>query len=170
MLNSFNDLSLFFEDNYRRINVREYSRIKKISPPTASKILKLYKEEELLLDEHEKNFIYYLANKESKVFIDIARIYWYLQLKKIGLLSYIENELVNPLVILFGSLSKAEIKKDSDVDIAVFTISKKDLSLKDFEKKINRNIQVFYFKSKNDVKNKELLNNILNGFILTGSW
>jgi len=39
MLNIINSLMPFFEDCYRRINVREYSRLRKSSPPTASKIL-----------------------------------------------------------------------------------------------------------------------------------
>jgi hypothetical protein len=33
-------MKLFFEDCYRDISVREYSRETTISPPTASKILK----------------------------------------------------------------------------------------------------------------------------------
>ena len=39
MLNIINNLKPFIEDSYRRINVREYSRLMKISPPTASKTL-----------------------------------------------------------------------------------------------------------------------------------
>ena len=48
MLDIINNLTLFFEDNYAKINVRRYSRIMKISPPTASKLLKKYEEENLL--------------------------------------------------------------------------------------------------------------------------
>ena len=51
MLNIINDLDCFFEDCYRRVNVREYARIKGISPPTASKILTNYQKEGLLFKE-----------------------------------------------------------------------------------------------------------------------
>ena len=35
MLNIINNLRPFIEDCYRRISVREYSRLLKVSPPTA---------------------------------------------------------------------------------------------------------------------------------------
>ena len=47
-------LKPFFEDNYRRINVREYARLQKISPPTASKILEQMHKEKLLKKETER--------------------------------------------------------------------------------------------------------------------
>ena len=56
MLNIINNLKPFFEDCYGRINVREYARIIKISPPTASKILLELNKEGLLLMENDKNY------------------------------------------------------------------------------------------------------------------
>lgn len=54
MLKIFNNLEPFFENNYKRINVREYARLKKISPPTASKLLSELQKEDLLEREDEK--------------------------------------------------------------------------------------------------------------------
>ncbi|MBD3312218.1 hypothetical protein GF352_02060 [archaeon] len=170
MLRIFNDLSPFFNDNYQRIHVREYARVMEISPPTASKRLSHLNKQGLLNKEEERNIIYYHANKESKDFIDLSRIYWRQQLKKAELIKYLNKELINPLVILFGSFSKAEVKHDSDIDLAVFTHSSKKLNLTDFEKRLGRSIQLFTFKSRDDVNNKELLNNLLNGYIITGNW
>lgn len=164
MLNIFNDLSPFFEDCYRRINVREYAKIMHISPPTASKLLSDYHNEFFLKKEKYKNYIFYYANKDSKQFIEFSRIYWGIKLERLA--KFANQELINPLLILFGSLSKAEVKKDSDIDIAIF--SSKKIEFDSFESKLKRNIQVFWFKSLGDIKNKELLNNILNGYILTG--
>jgi len=168
MLKILNNLIPFFKDNYRRINVREYARITGISPPSASKLLNNYKKEGLLKKEKEKNYIYYTANKESKIFIELSRIYWHTKIKESGLLEHLEKELINPLIILFGSFSKAEITQNSDIDIAIFTKTKKQANLEKFEKKLNRKIQAFQFTEK--AKNKELQNNIQNGFILEGSW
>ncbi|MBU3940848.1 MAG: nucleotidyltransferase domain-containing protein [Nanoarchaeota archaeon] len=168
MLKIFNDLKPFFEDSYRRINVREYARIRKISPPTASTLLKNLENNNLLKKEKERIYIFYFANKDNDIFINLSRIYWKIQLKE--LTKYLEQKLTNPTIILFGSLSKAEIKENSDIDLAIFTKSEKKLDLKEFENKLKRKIQVFTFKEKENVKNKELLNNILNGFILSGSW
>lgn len=165
MLNIINNLKPFFEDCYRRINVREYSRLMKISPPTASKILSEFNKKALLSKEEHRNYIYYYANKNSKDFIDLSRIYW--RLKFSDLIGYLKKELLSPTIILFGSLGKAETKHDSDVDLCIIT-HKKEINISKFEKKLKRNIQLFFFNSIKEIKNKELANNILNGYILEG--
>jgi predicted nucleotidyltransferase len=166
MLTIFNNLEPFFKDNYKRINVREYARIKKISPPSASTLLSKLNKEKLLNKEKEKNYIYYSANNENKQFIELSRIYWSQKFK--NLTEFIKNELISPTIILFGSFSKAEINVNSDIDLAIFSSSKTKINLEIFEKKFKREIQIFKFKNKKEVKNKNLLNNILNGFILEG--
>lgn len=169
MLRIIEHIKPFIEDNYRRINVREYARIQKISAPTASKILSGLHKEGLLKKENEKQFIYYRADRESQLFIDLSRICWRLSIERAGLVSFLEDELLNPVVILFGSLSKAEVKKDSDIDLAVFSVSKKEIPLGKYEKKLKRKIQLMLFQKRVDVT-PELLNNILNGYIIAGSW
>lgn len=170
MLKRFYNLEVFFKDNYRRISVREYARIAKISAPTASKLLQGYFKENLLKKEEDRNYIYYYANRESSLFIGFSRIYWQNELEKSGFIEYLENNLITPVIILYGSLSKAETKADSDIDIAVFTVSRRNLDLTKYEKKLKRDIQLFIYKSRNDVKNKKMLNNILNGHKIRGSW
>tara|TARA_Y100000296_G_scaffold85473_1_gene121503 strand:+ start:3477 stop:3989 length:513 start_codon:yes stop_codon:yes gene_type:complete len=170
MLEIFNKLELFFKDNFRRINVREYARLQKISPPSASKILNNFSFEKLLIKENYKNYQYYLANKENPLFINLSRLYWQQKLESSGLLNYFQKETINPLIILFGSFSKAEINENSDIDISIFTSSKVKLNIKKFEKKLGRKIQLFIFKDSKEVKNKHLLNNIYNGLIISGNW
>jgi len=165
MLNIINNLEPFFEDCYRRINVREYSRLMKISPPTSSKLLLNYNKKKLLLMEKDKNYIYYYANKNSKDFIDLSRIYW--RIKSLDILEYLDKTLLSPTIILFGSLAKAEAKQDSDIDLGVIA-HKKELKLSEFERKLKRKIQLFFFDSIKDVNNKELINNIINGYVLKG--
>ncbi len=165
MLNIINNLKPFIEDCYRRINVREYSRLMKISPPTASKILFELNKEGLLLIEKDRNYIFYYANKNNKIFIDLSRIYWNLKLG--NLVNFFNKNLINPTIILFGSLSKAETKNDSDIDISIIG-HKKELDIKNFENNLRRKIQLFFFSSIEDIKNKELANNIINGYILEG--
>lgn len=165
MLKIINDLRPFFEDCYRRINVREYAKIMRISPPTASKILVYYNSEGLLAKGSYKNYILYCANKESRQFIDLSRIYWSYRLKDLA--GFMDKSLINPAIVLFGSLSKAEAKSDSDTDLAVFA-HKKEIDITLFEKKLKRKIQVFWFKSVNDVENRDLANNIINGYALKG--
>lgn len=165
MLNYINNLSVFFEDCYRRINVREYAKIMKISPPTASKLLAKYSKEGILIKEAERNYLFFHANNASKECIDLSKIYWQLKLK--NLVQHIEKTAVSPAIVLFGSLAKAEAKIDSDVDLAIFG-HKREFDLINFEKKIKRKIQIFWFSSIKNIKNKELANNIINGYILRG--
>ncbi len=168
MLKIFNDLKVFFEDNYRRVNVREYARMHKISAPSASNLLKYYEKHGLLTKEVEKKYYYYSANRENALFVRIANAYWQDKLK--GLTNHLENELVTPVIILFGSIAKGEATKTSDIDIAVFTPSQKKLAIEEFEKKLERKIQVFVFKNQKEVDSKELLKNMLNGVKISGRW
>ena len=105
------------------------------------------------------------VNRESFVIQDLSRIYWKEKLKK--LIEFLESELYFDSVILFGSLSKLEATKDSDIDLAVFSKSKNELDLSKFEKKLGREIQIFVFEDLGKV-NKELRNNIMNGYKLEG--
>ena len=165
MFSLINNLSPFFEDCYRRINVREYAGIIGVAPATAAKMLKEFQKQGLLEKEKYKNYLLFHAKIESMDLIDLSRVYWRAKLKT--LISFLEKELTNPSIILFGSLSKAEPKQDSDVDLAVFS-TKKEIDLKEFETKVKRKIQLFCFDSIDSVKSKELRNNILNGYILRG--
>ncbi|HUT80846.1 MAG TPA: nucleotidyltransferase domain-containing protein [Candidatus Bathyarchaeia archaeon] len=170
MLKLFNDLHPFFEDNYRRINVREYARILNISPPTSSKMLKSYHIQGLLLLEEDKNYLNFVANNENELFIYLSRIYWFQKFSAVGLLDYLREILLSPLVILFGSFTKAEVRKESDVDLAIFSPLPDEVLLNDFERKLQREIQLFKYETREKVPSQELLNNILNGFILMGGW
>ncbi len=165
MLEIINNLKPFFEDCYRRISVREYSKLAGVSPPTASKILSNLNKEELLSMEKYRNYIFYYANKNNKIFTELSRIYWKIKLEK--LIDFLNKNLANPMIILFGSLSKAEAKSDSDIDICIIGY-KKGFNLNNFEKNLKRKIQLFFFNSIKEIKSEELLNNIINGYLLKG--
>lgn len=166
MLNLINNLEPFFEDCYKQIGVREYAKLAKISPPTASKLLKSYDKQGILISHTERRYLLFQANKENKDFIDLTRLYWRKKLAQI--IDEMQKKLANPTAILFGSLAKAENKQDSDVDIAIFAPDKKTVNTEPCEAKLGREISIQFFKSLNDIKNKNLLNNILNGYVLFG--
>jgi len=165
MLKILNNLAPFFEDCYRRISVREYAKLAKTSPPTASKLLKSHAREDLLNLQQERGFLFFSANRTSQIFVQLSRIYW--QASLASLVQHLEQALTEPTIVLFGSLSKAEAKVDSDIDLAVFSPSKKSLNLSNFEKKIGRSISIFSHKKLSDVP-FALRKNITNGFVLRG--
>ncbi|MBU0459750.1 MAG: nucleotidyltransferase domain-containing protein [Nanoarchaeota archaeon] len=165
MLRKINNLHPFFEDCYRRINVREYAKIIKVSPPTASKLLYYYFKEKILKKKEYRNFLFFYADKSSKQFVDLSRLYWSEKLEE--LVCFLEKQLTNPTIVLFGSLSKGEIKEDSDIDLAIFALKKK-INLEKFEGKLGRKVQLFWFKSIKEIKSEELANNVINGVVLNG--
>ncbi len=164
MLEIINNLAPFFFFFYRRISVREYARIMKISPPTASKLLKSYSSSGLLIKQEELRHLFFYAHKDSKDFIDLSRIYWRKMLEK--LILNLKNKLAEPAIILFGSLAKAEAKQDSDIDIAVLSAEKIDVM--QYRNLFKRNISLHWFRSLKDIENENLMLNIINGYILYG--
>jgi len=167
MLKIINNLAPFFEDCYRRISVREYAKLSGISAPTASKLLKACHEQGLLAMREERRHLLFNTNQESRDVMDLSRIYWRKKLESLSV--ELQKKLVNPTGVLFGSLAKAEAKQDSDIDLAVFSPAKKQIDIAPYEAKLKRAISIYWYTSLNDIKNKHLLNNILNGCILFGN-
>ncbi len=166
LFNFINTLAPFFEDSYISISVRAYARATKNSPPTASKILKQCEKSGYLIQNATYGRLLFTLNNENTYVKDFCRIYWKKRLEK--LTKAIETKLTGATLILFGSLSKAEAKPESDIDLAIFAPAKKTLELTKFEKKLKRKISLHWFTFPSKIKNKQLLNNILNGKILTG--
>lgn len=165
MIKAIDNLSIFFEDCYKEFSVREYSRKMNISPPTSSKILKDLDKKKLLLMREERGFLLFKINKESKTAKDLSRIYWRHKLK--DLTEFLEDELYADSIVLFGSLARLETTNNSDIDLAVFSKSKKDINLEKFEKELGKPIQIFTFESLEKIS-KELRNNIINGYLFRG--
>src|SRR3989344_9555458 len=88
MLEIINNLEPFFENCYREISVREYSRLAKITPPTASKLLKKFASQGLLKKREERGFILFQANRENQILRSLSKIYWEEKLK--SLTSYLQ--------------------------------------------------------------------------------
>ena len=166
-------LEKFMEESEREFHIREFAKIMRISPTTATNYLESLKEELLLEKEKSRNVILYKANSQNPLFKETKK---YFNIKKIiesGLIDYLNNELNYPeVIILFGSYSKGENISASDIDFFILTESKKQISLKEYEEKLSSKIQLFVYNKKEfknlKIKNKELLNNILNGIKLSG--
>ena len=166
MLKILNKLAPFFEDSYRSISVREYAGLVKISPPTASKILKEFTKEQYLQQRGERRHLFFTLNVENETVMDLCRLYWKQKLQKLR--QEFQEKLTGASGILFGSLAKAEAKTKSDIDLAIFTPERKAIDLKPFEKQLGRKISLYWFRSLSEVQNEHLRNNILNGMLLFG--
>lgn len=162
MLKIFKDLAPFFNDCYRTMSISEYAKERGITPPTASSWLSAYHDEGLLARETDRNAILYTAKRDSRDFRDLSRMYWRQRL--LPLIQKIREYFVSPAIVLYGSLAKAEVTRDSDVDLAIFAVPK-DVDLgKTF---FGRELHIFVRHSLNDVS-VDLRNSILNGYVLAG--
>jgi predicted nucleotidyltransferase len=161
MLKILNELAPFIEDCYKELGVREYAKLTKISPPTASSILKAYMKEGLLKQRKERTYLLFRTNKSSEIMKDLSRIYWRIKLDELFI--YLDEKFHSPEIFLFGSLAKLETKSDSDIDIALITKIRQKIDFDEFTKKFKREIQLFEFDSIEKIP-KNLKSNIIGGY------
>jgi predicted nucleotidyltransferase len=170
MFKKLNILKIFFEEPSREFNVREIARILKIAPATASKELKeeLVKQS-ILKERKQKIFNLYKANLESDFYRDLKIYYNLRKIKDSGLLEALNKFYLKPTIVLFGSAASGLDTETSDFDLLVISEKIKEFpESKKFEKKLNRKLQIFVVKNIKELKNKHLINNIVNGITLQG--
>ena len=80
MFNLLNEMNSFFKEPNREVNVREFARMLKISPATASKNLKLMTKKGLLIERKERNLILYKANLDNDAYLDLKIYYVYIHI------------------------------------------------------------------------------------------
>lgn len=168
-------IELFLKEPNKEFHVREISKLLKKSPTTISKFLKIYTKKEILISETRFNHLLFKANTENPEFKRYKLDYNLSNLNNSGLVNELTKRLNHPeAIILFGSYAKAEDSKNSDIDLLIITNNKKDIDLKIFEKKLEKNIQLHIHSNKEienmKTKNKELLNSFVNGIIINGYW
>ena len=164
---------LFFKEPEREFHVRELAKLLKKSPTTISKYLKEYGSKKILISKRKLNHLLFKADTESAKFKQLKLSYNLDVLHESGLIEYLVEAFNQPeAIVLFGSFSKAEDNKNSDVDILIISSKKQEPNVEKFEKKLNHKIQLFIHSKKEleklKNKNKELFNNWINGIVVYG--
>jgi|SRR3989344_4334568 len=169
MFKEINILEPFFEEPNKEFNVRELARILKITPATASKKLKAFKEERMLKHRRERMLDLYRADLESSAYLDIKVYYSISKLRNSGLIAALNEFYIKPTIILFGSVAKGLDTDTSDIDIVIVSENSREFpKQKEFEKKLGKEMQIFAVKRLGELRNKHLINNVLNGMVLQG--
>ncbi len=113
------------------------------------------------------------ANQQNWNFVKSKMIYNLNFIYQSGLVEFLNEYFGNPkAVILFGSFRGGEDISTSDIDIAIETDDMEEYKtatvreLADFEKVIQRRIQIHFFSKKN--VDLHVFNNIANGIVLIG--
>lgn len=156
------------------LNMRDIARALEVTPAAVSKALpELEKENLVKVQKHRAmNLVSIEFNRGSKEAVEMKRVENLKIIYGSGLSEYLFEEFPGCAIILFGSYSRGEdVWADdnrSDIDIAIIGTKGKKLSLKKFEKLLERKIIVNYYKSWAGI-HTYLKNNILNGIVLSGS-
>lgn len=149
-----------------KLRVREIERTLKLPLPSVIRYCKELKEENILTKDNIGTVQFYTANKTNEKYLLEKKIFNLKQAYTSKLISYLKQELSNSPIVLFGSYAKGEDLEDSDIDLYIETPSKKIIKLEIFEKILQRNIQIFRYKNLEEIKNKHLVNNIINGIVV----
>jgi predicted nucleotidyltransferase/predicted transcriptional regulator len=168
--NKYRVLKVFFDDPLPQatgFQLRELSRKIKLAPKSVSIYLKKLEKEGLIKKEKHRaqDYSLYYANRDSKFYL-YKKLDLISSINEIGLLDYLYDQLMPECIILFGSASRGEDTKESDIDLFI-QCNEKKLELSKFEKQLNRRMNIFYSETFNNLSG-ELKNNIINGVILKG--
>ncbi len=169
MFKELNIMRLFFERPNHEYNVRDVARSLKISPATASTRLKRLARHGLLKERKERLSKLYRPDLESDLYIDLKRFFITRKIRESGLLDALNDFYMKPAVVIFGSAAYGMDTDNSDVDILVISENTKMMgNLEGFKRKIKREIHLLVVRDVRDLKNKHLINNVLNGTVLQG--
>ena len=137
-----------------------------LSAPTVSTIIHNLAEESILVVKKEKQVESAYAApgdkfRRLKQFVNLLSIY------ECGLVEKITTVYNYPeAVVLFGSYSRGEDTKRSDVDIGIVTKRRLDFSTSSFETKLGRKISIHELELEKAAP--EFLNDLANGIVLEG--
>mgnify|MGYP001574587575 CR=1 FL=1 len=164
--NNLKVMEVFFKNPSRSFHIRELSRITKLSSTGIIKIIKRLKNENLLVSKKEKITEEVRPTFNEKFYL-MKRIYNIYSLYDTVLIKCLKDFYEEPeAIILFGSYSKGLDTEKSDIDLCIVT-NKKDLpDLINFEKKLNRKINIINL-NLNNIK-ETFKNSLANGMILEG--
>jgi predicted nucleotidyltransferase len=156
----------FFINPTIKLRVRQIERELNLPLPSVIRYIKELNQEQILKAEMIAKIRLYSADRSSDVFLTEKRLYNIKTLTPV--VNFLIDKYNNPTIVLFGSYSRGEDTEDSDIDLFIETPIKKQENLEKFEKKLNRKIQLFKYRRITSIKNKNLINNILNGITLNG--
>ena len=162
-------LRLLFVYAGTTLNQRRISQILFVSQTAVMKALPGLEKEKLILIEQDKESKRWAIqlNRDNQRIIQFKRADNLKQIYESGLAEYLEKEFAGATIILFGSYSKGEDTKRSDIDIAVIGRKEKKADLKKFSETLERPININFYDVFNKI-HKHLKENLCNGIVLVG--
>jgi predicted nucleotidyltransferase len=168
-------LQQLMDNPNKEFHIRLLARLTKLNPNTIISITDELAEEGIAIKEKskERNVVIIKANVTNNKYRLQKQFYKIQKLHKSGLIDHLNGVFFHPTIILFGSYAKAENIPGSDIDLFIITEDKKrNADIKKYEDILNAPMQLFVHTRKEFDKlkktNPELINNVINGYRLTG--
>lgn len=160
-------MNLFFDYPSKKFHLRELARTLKWGPGRVERNMKSLVAKNLINERSEKNLKLFSVNKASEEFKLLKRCYNIYSLKDLVL--FLNERLGFPqAIILYGSGAQGEDNETSDIDIFVIG-HEKELDVSKFETRMKRKLHIIFENDAKTVrKSPRLLNNLVNGVILSG--
>jgi len=150
------------------LNQRKIASLLGVSPTAISKSIKSLEKNNLIKINKEEamNLVSVRFNREDSRAVALKRAENLEMIYESGLVEFL-GKFSGASIILFGSYSYGEDTMESDIDIAIVGSKRKDIDVKVFEKLLEREIIINFYKSFKEI-HKHLKENICNGIVLKG--
>ena len=164
-------LELFFNEPTKHWHFEEILNIADISRPQAAGWLQKFIREGLVKRIKPKGKMpYYVGNYESSIYQARKRLFVLNEFEKEGFLSHLSGLPKAQAVILFGSMSRWDWNRESDIDLFVYG-GADGFDKGVFRAKLGREIELFVCKDKEELQKFKpaLLRNIVEGYLIKGA-
>ena len=164
-------LELFFNEPTKHWHFEEVLKFAKISRPQGMNWLKKFRLLGLIKRIKPKGEMpYYVANYERPEYQSKKQLYALNMLEEQGFLTHLTGLTKAHTIILFGSLSRWDWHRDSDIDIFILG-DPEGFNKQEFRSKLHREIETFVCRNKQELShfNPALLRNIAEGYLVKGN-
>jgi len=164
-------LDLFFNESTKHWHFEEILNTVKISRPQAANWLRKFIKEGIVKRiKPQGKMPYYVGNYESSAYQSRKRLFALNELEKQGFLSHLASLPKAQTVILFGSMSRWDWNKESDIDLFVYG-DPEGFDKGSFRAKLGREIETFVCKDNEELQRFKpaLLRNIVEGYLIKGT-
>lgn len=163
---------LFYNNSTRQWHFKELLKEAKISRPQLSIwIGKLMKEGIIRRVKPRRKMPYYIGDYASPAFKAAKKAYAYSLLQKSGFLSHLASLKNAKAAVIFGSFARSDWHSGSDIDLFIYGDAE-GLQLGEYELKLKREIQLFEFNNKEELKERfmNVIPSVLEGHLVKGDY
>ena len=163
-------LGLFFEYPTKEWRFSEILNEAKIARSKASNWLKLFIKDGFVKRVKERSKApYYVGNYESENYRNKKKMFALNKFYEVGLLNHLTALQKASTVIIFGSFSRWDWYKGSDIDIFIYG-DPEGLRIAEYELRLHKEIQLFICQNNDELKKfgAGLIKNIIKGYLVKG--